>query len=1196
MVDAIRDALVRRRRSNNDTSSAHRRMEPEMRDDRPKDFPPSHTPGGTSARRVFTGVRDLLEDLRAAVDDAELMEQQRGGPDAVFSSLDLELDAGCRAQAGSTCALVWSALDAFHDPYQHEDQFLAHGGVDVLLCVMRTFPLDANVVAAAAGACLSLARDCPAGRRVLERCGGRRALRAAMCVHPGVNFGGAFGGLSAWLDGSEGGGGGGEAGVGDAEAEAAIVKATGSPRAGGESPGGESPGTVADSFDGLGVVHEEAGNASEGETVNEFDEWGGIWASFRAARGRLSRMTRALKVRRLTFQPVLERTHGHLHPCALWAQIFDASPSLRYFIGGGPRSEAAEKKSGKTLELRELVEVSRGVTTTSLLSHAPDGGAARCLALRFSSKTVNLVFSNTKEREWFAKSLGIAAAHVSALIGRNGVNVAARRQCAVDVMGMRTKDLDGDGPDALPAGLCAAEFELDKALARGECKHLRPWCSPRCSGRFCVQQVDEVRRASAVRWWTHQHDYMSRRMRVEERKVRVFAAVLERLRISREEERRGDDGFGGDLIESISGRATPTGRNSGRTKNDKTDKELDAERQLETAVRCSRDLAVKSEEARREIPFNGFAHALRYSIKYSTPRLTRVAPAPSVHDSSRSVDGVTREDDSLRDPHAHAGVSRDTFTREDASVLVRGALGDRDSAMAAMKEIETLIEGTGDDAVSARHHLAAEGAVQACASRIRTARCSDDHGRPESQDERLSTLATQCLAYLFRDLKNARAFLRERSSALKPLADHLESLASFAERHRVQLETDAETKAAEAAADGATEIVKGEDQASARRRYRKNRLAVAAADKAHELASAPVVPPRGTHELASALANLCAGSSGDAVAARDWLARRGGVVAALKLICELCANGGAPAPQPRAVSEDDETQRESTAEDAHTLDLGGDRRKRSAAAPETRDALKPVLVLLRSLSTSPAAFERRRGGDGLGFLGFPVDGDRDGDGDGPGADSGADSGPPDAEATRALSDAFRAACSVRGVSRKTTVSLMWTCANLALAGGESGQRSMNDADAPRWIARVCAKMSAAEASAAGERQSPESKAEAEAEAEVARAALAATTNLCAGNHALNRDVFREELGAASTAAFVETIRMVVEEEGEREEGGSGDAHKVLKNAADSVGSALDKSQTRAFNRVKARVNEREMESRVGAWARLEGRMHVARHL
>ena len=384
--------------------------------------------------------------------------------------------------------------------------------------------------------------------------------------------------------------------------------------------GGESPGTVADSFDGLGVVHEEAGNASEGETVNEFDEWGGIWASFRAARGRLSRMTRALKVRRLTFQPVLERTHGHLHPCALWAQIFDASPSLRYFIGGGPRSEAAEKKSGKTLELRELVEVSRGVTTTSLLSHAPDGGAARCLALRFSSKTVNLVFSNTKEREWFAKSLGIAAAHVSALIGRNGVNVAARRQCAVDVMGMRTKDLDGDGPDALPPGLCAAEFELDKALARGECKHLRPWCSPRCSGRFCVQQVDEVRRASAVRWWTHQHDYMSRRMRVEERRVRVFAAVLERLRMSREEERRGDDEFGGDLIESISGRATPTGRNSGRTRHDKTDKELDAERQLETAVRRSRDLAVKSEEARREIPFNGFAHALRYScLSYTSP-------------------------------------------------------------------------------------------------------------------------------------------------------------------------------------------------------------------------------------------------------------------------------------------------------------------------------------------------------------------------------------------------------------------------------------------------------------------------------------------------------------------------------------------------------------------------------------------------
>ena len=60
-----------------------------------------------------------------------------------------------------------------------------------------------------------------------------------------------------------------------------------------------------------------------------------------------SRMTRALKVRRLTFQPVLERTHGHLHPCALWAQIFDASPSLRYFFGADRGQRRRRKSRGK---------------------------------------------------------------------------------------------------------------------------------------------------------------------------------------------------------------------------------------------------------------------------------------------------------------------------------------------------------------------------------------------------------------------------------------------------------------------------------------------------------------------------------------------------------------------------------------------------------------------------------------------------------------------------------------------------------------------------------------------------------------------------------------------------------------------------------------------------------------------------------
>ena len=210
VVDAIRDALAAR----DDDESAPNGRDDERTtgrdddargDERRGHFPPSHTPGGT--RRHFTGVRDLLEDLRAAIDDATLMEQQH--PGIRRTAMDAEIDAACRAQAASACALVWSALDAFGqtaDTHQHEDQFLAHGGVELLLRTMRTFPLDPKVVSAAVGACLSLARDCPAGRVKLERVGGRKAVRAAMCAHPGVNFGGAFAGLRAWLDGEGGAG------------------------------------------------------------------------------------------------------------------------------------------------------------------------------------------------------------------------------------------------------------------------------------------------------------------------------------------------------------------------------------------------------------------------------------------------------------------------------------------------------------------------------------------------------------------------------------------------------------------------------------------------------------------------------------------------------------------------------------------------------------------------------------------------------------------------------------------------------------------------------------------------------------------------------------------------------------------------------------------------------------------------------
>ena len=278
----------------------------------------------------------------------------------------------------------------------------------------------------------------------------------------------------------------------------------------------------------------------ENEDENEFDGFGGEWARFDLALARLAKVTRALKVRRLTFQPVLERARGNLHACALWASVTGArKPALRYFVGhhGGisSRTPSAEKSSGKTLELRELVEVTRGVSTTSLLAHAPARGAARCLALRFSSKTVNLVFGTEKERERFAEAIGLAGVHVKSLIGCDGVDVAARRRAATAVMGLNRKDLDDPNcPNALPPSLCAAEYELDRALARGECGV----CAPRCDGRFCARQVDEVRVAAGTRRWLSAHSFIARRWAVEERRVKVLAAVLERLNAAREEAAR----------------------------------------------------------------------------------------------------------------------------------------------------------------------------------------------------------------------------------------------------------------------------------------------------------------------------------------------------------------------------------------------------------------------------------------------------------------------------------------------------------------------------------------------------------------------------------------------------------------------------------------------------------------------------------
>ena len=191
----------------------------------------------------------------------------------------------------------------------------------------------------------------------------------------------------------------------------------------------------------------------------------------------------------------------------------------------------------------------------------------------------------------------------------------------------------------------------------------------------------------------------------------------------------------------------------------------------------------------------------------------------------------------------------------------------------------------------------------------------------------------------------------------------------------------------------------------------------------------------------------------------------------------------------------------------------------------------------------------------------------------------------------------RSASAVPGVQSKTTVALMWTSANLARVGGATGRASMRAAGAPAWIARVCSEMSAAEAVAglSGRAATAELERAAADEADAALAALAAMTNLCAGGDAdadADADAFR-----VSNRELVETIRCVAEEDAEGGIRGVGvEAASPVRRAANAVGTSLDRAQARALARVKAAIRERDAESRVGAWARVEGRMQVARHL
>ena len=101
-----------------------------------------------------------------------------------------------------------------------------------------------------------------------------------------------------------------------------------------------------------------------------------------------------------------------------------------------------------------MLEVRRGISTRTLLQYAPQGSANRCLAIRFSSKTVNVVFDSAGEMEVWAAALGALGAHVTSLIGTSGVNAAARQSLAESLAGVRGGEADFPRAVAAAVSFC----------------------------------------------------------------------------------------------------------------------------------------------------------------------------------------------------------------------------------------------------------------------------------------------------------------------------------------------------------------------------------------------------------------------------------------------------------------------------------------------------------------------------------------------------------------------------------------------------------------------------------------------------------------------------------------------------------------------------------------------------------------------
>lgn len=169
---------------------------------------------------------------------------------------------------------------------------------------------------------------------------------------------------------------------------------------------------------------------------------------------------------------------------------------------------------------------------------------------------------------------------------------------------------------------------------------------------------------------------------------------------------------------------------------------------------------------------------------------------------------------------------------------------------------------------------------------------------------------------------------------------------------------------------------------------------------------------------------------------------------------------------------------------------------------------------------------------------------------------------------------------VKGLPEKALTPVLWTVSNLARTGHVM-QNHLKEAGALQWLVRVTQAMNGGgglDGGVGGDDFSGDG-----VRAEVA-AVLAAITNLANGNPA-NQSRLRQEEGLMEALTALED-----------DPEADGLSRKAAQKALAALGSVLDHAQAQTLAKLRTLVERHPPEVQVATWARVEGRMWIARKL